>query len=405
MVERAIGFAITDPAGGVAYYRGAAPANALRARGHTVVVSDALQQTPTGELVLGLEVEEGPPVAWSPDVIVLTGGWPSAIPVEWLHEARAAGQVVVVDLDDWPWIPSDNYHHEPALALAKAAAVGACDQVTCSTPYLAARVLRSWKPVAPVRVCRNIVEPRMFSAACAVNFARLESALERDTITVGFRGGLAWHRADVQHVAGVLRELAELEPRVRFVHVGHIDRVKRTGAEELELPTFAEVCGLEAERVATRPLVPYRDYPHALGGVDLGIVPLTARPFSLAKSCIGGLEWTAAGVPWIASATPEYFWLDPTGCAQRSRQWLGLLRALLAPDRRAEWLARQAEVVAGSHLFAGDELAGADWSMMLEELPTRATPSEEGAAAIAPHHEPESQHGSDAHTVPDQGAT
>ncbi len=377
-MSRAIAFAITDPAGGVAYYRGAAPANLARARGHTVVVSDAVQMTPLGALVVELELEAERPVAWQPEVIVLTGGWPSAIEPDWIDEARANGQTVIVDIDDWPWIPPDNYHHEPELAGAKFAAIERADACIVSTPYLANRLRQRVR--VPVHVVRNVVDPTMFLAAAAVNGAHGDAYRDNVPVTIGYRGGLAWHRDDVATLAGVLEEVVRRAAvPVRFVHVGHLSRVTRTGAPPLEVPTFAEVAGIPDSLVYRRELVPFRDYGASLGRVDIGIVPLTARPFALAKSNIGALEWTAAAVPWLASPNPEYELLDAASIASRSRDWLAKLLGLVNhAGVRADVLERQRASAArwfATHSNAGDEL-----ELALDTLPVReTTPDASGA--------------------------
>ena len=47
------------------------------------------------------------------------------------------------------------------------------------------------------------------------------------------------------------------------------------------------------------------DYPRMFRNIDIGIAPLSDVPFHHAKSAIKGLEYPAAGVPFIASPSPE----------------------------------------------------------------------------------------------------
>jgi glycosyltransferase involved in cell wall biosynthesis len=53
-------------------------------------------------------------------------------------------------------------------------------------------------------------------------------------------------------------------------------------------------------------MLPIHDYFQALSSIDVGIVPLAPTPFNGAKSPLKGLEWAAAGVPFVASPTREY---------------------------------------------------------------------------------------------------
>jgi hypothetical protein len=43
-----------------------------------------------------------------------------------------------------------------------------------------------------------------------------------------------------------------------------------------------------------------------LNGIHVGLVPLTRGPFNEAKSYLKGLEYAAAGIPFIATPTEEY---------------------------------------------------------------------------------------------------
>lgn len=322
----AIGFAITDPENGVAHYRGAVPADVLRARGHTVVVSDVMQLTPAGTLALALAIDPERPVAWEPDVVILTGGWPSAIELEWISEARASGQRVFVDVDDWPRIPPSNPHADSRLFSAKVAAIARADALICSTPVLA-RGMGAARPAATV-VSRNRVDAERFAGIRTLNTARAEryGDTNPDPVVIAWRGGVAFHLPDLALLRDALDELGRDES-VRFVHVGHTD----------DAPSFASVVGIPEWRVERRPLVTFGAYPPNLLGVDLALVPLDVdTPFSLAKSNIAGMEWTAAGVPFLASEHPEYRALVDRDqlLPRRARHWRGALRALIDPVLR-----------------------------------------------------------------------
>lgn len=344
----AIGFAVTDPANAVAYYRAAAPAAIRVELGDAVLVSDQLMLTPTGVFALQMG---GTDAAWTPDVVVLTGGWPSGLPhVEWISEARANGQLVLCDVDDYPHVPPDNRHHDPELARAKLAAFNHADAVVCSTPVIAEWL--ALNSTTPVHVVRNVVDPGMFTYARALNHAR-HLGPDRPVV-IGFRGGTAWHRADLEALGG---ELAGLGDQVRFRHIG----------DDPDQPSFAELTGVDPAQVVSVPLVPYRDYPETLAGVDIGILPLADRVFSYAKSGIGALEWCAAGVPWLASPAPEYLRLDPGSCVRRRRHWAARLRDLIvSPELRLAAHLRQRE-----HSRAEWRNRAKGWASVLEQRTAR----------------------------------
>jgi len=49
------------------------------------------------------------------------------------------------------------------------------------------------------------------------------------------------------------------------------------------------------------------DYWASLADIDIGLAPLTDHPFNLSKSFIKILEYSAAGIPWVASNVGPYY--------------------------------------------------------------------------------------------------
>ena len=82
--------------------------------------------------------------------------------------------------------------------------------------------------------------------------------------------------------------------------------------------------------------------------MEIGLVPLRQTPFNFAKSAIKGMEYAAAGVPFVAEATPEYQWFHDLGAgrvAKKPAHWNAALKALLDPEtRRTEALQNRAVV-------------------------------------------------------------
>lgn len=67
--------------------------------------------------------------------------------------------------------------------------------------------------------------------------------------------------------------------------------------------------------------------------MDVGMVPLAPTAFNASKSRLKGIEYMAAGVPWVASPRAEYRRLQQeSGCgflADTPKQWYGCLTRLL----------------------------------------------------------------------------
>lgn len=298
-----IGFLCSDPTGAVAHYRAALPANVLRARGHTVVVSDVGQLTPAGTIALAMNIPGDPhgrAYAWEPDVVILTHGWVSGAPLEMIAEARASGQVVIADVDDWPWLETSNPHHDVGLPDAKVAGIAAANALVVSTEVLANGLAAYAR--GPVEVAHNAIDLELYAKVREQNVKRRRRYGDENPtpLTIGWRGGVNFHVPDLElfgaSISPALRAALEVG-RVRFLHVGDIRGARR----------FAEVVGVSPKSVKVRQhsrrVV---DYPPLLLGVDLAVVPLASNAFARSKSAIAGMEWAAAGVPFIASDHPAY---------------------------------------------------------------------------------------------------
>ena len=93
-------------------------------------------------------------------------------------------------------------------------------------------------------------------------------------------------------------------------------------------------------------MLPIRDYFDALGSIDVGIVPLAPTEFNAAKSPLKGIELAAAGVPFVASPTPEYEWLSEQGLgaiARTREEWERKLSGLLRDEALRHQLAAAGE--------------------------------------------------------------
>jgi glycosyltransferase involved in cell wall biosynthesis len=120
-------------------------------------------------------------------------------------------------------------------------------------------------------------------------------------------------------------------------HAGHSDNS----------PAFAEVTGVNPNRVTTSPIVPINDYSSGFK-FDIGIVPLNDIPFNYAKSNIKGLEYAAANIPFVASDVPEYRHLHEDGVGHIARtpeEWVNQLEHLLTYQNRRLEAARSYQTV------------------------------------------------------------
>lgn len=201
------------------------------------------------------------------------------------------------------------------------------DVVTCTTPALADRYGYGKAVVLP-----NLVPERYLA------HRRIRSKRAAEPLLVGWTGRPISHIGDAGVMGG----------RVGPVVAAAGGRFAAWG--ESADRTFLEV----AVPPKARRRMPYRDlrggYPQQVAKLDVGLVPLVDSEFNRAKSWLKGIEYAALGVPFVASALPEYRRLAALGAgelAETPAQWADAVGALCASQRRrAERAAVGREVAA-----------------------------------------------------------
>jgi hypothetical protein len=316
----------------VCHYRLRLQAEALNRAGHECVVGSTLLAGP--QEVIGVLPDRS--LMRDLDMIVVQPG----VGFDWtgiLGSAHRSHQAVVVDFDDWFWDAPDSvlaWQGDEFLAWRESVPrmVVSSDLVTASTPYIASQVA-GWEGVPPVRVVRNALDRDRWGGPERID----------DGPVIGYAGSLYGHEQDVRLLHGWLGPFVERHD-LRIVHFG----------SHPSLPPFAATAGVDPARVRERPGQPWDAYAgsHPMAGMDIGLVPLVARPFNEAKSALKGMEYAACGVPFVASSSPEYRWygsgvlVGDTFEDQGAERWIAALESLLDPARRVEVAAEQSERVA-----------------------------------------------------------
>jgi glycosyltransferase involved in cell wall biosynthesis len=244
---------------------------------------------------------------------------------ERIMEARANGQIIINDLDDWYWglspsngawaashpknNPSENINHYKRCLAASTV-------VTVSTPYLAERISK-WVS-RPIVLIPNFVDTNKFS---------LREQSDAESPIVGWVGSTGHRSGDLETMRGILGPMADAG-KIRLHHSGHIQGRK----------SFAEGIGVDVEKVSTLPMAAPSDYQN-LFQFDVGLVPLSSAPFNNAKSAIKGLEYSSAGIPFIAANSQAYVSLAEEGVglvASKPKEWIANINKLRDPDLRIE---------------------------------------------------------------------
>ena len=325
---------------GTGWYRAVLPARELKAHGHEVVVANSIVQHPDGSLQ-PVDVHGD---RYTCDVVVLQRwmkyGAPDAI-----GKAVAVGQVVVNDVDDWfLGIPTSNQAFlvtHPRFdkktnvlvtrADARKAKTGISTEnrqhflkglaqgsaITVSTQHLLDKMSEHY-PRLPVFLLRNPLDLERFGDPEDVS----------DGPNIGWTGGIPWRGSDLTLLKGVLGPFCEKHD-LRFVHGGNHPQAP-------EHQTAAFQLGLDPGRVERRDIVPIYEYRQLLRDFDIGVVPLDLTSFAHAKSALKGMEFSAAGIPFIASPTMEYeHFCDGWGLlARKPKQWTSHLERLMEPEER-----------------------------------------------------------------------
>lgn len=176
---------------------------------------------------------------------------------------------------------------------------------------------------------------------------------------VGWVGAIPWRSNDLETMQPFFGDFMS-KNRLEFHHAGHIKELSHTAADLL---------GLHKDTKFThQPRKLLSQYPTMFKKIDIGIVPLNNVPFNHAKSTIKGLEYTAAGVPFIASWSPEYENLANSGVgrvARNEEDWLQHLNELLDPRVRKEDVERNYEIVKQNHSMSA---RAKEWNDVMEKI-------------------------------------
>jgi len=279
------------------------------------------------EMGIGIAHEDGMYAGWDVSVLKLLmhESIPQLIPV-----MQAKGERVIVDIDDFHFaLDEENvaYHATNPHANRESnrayyeIVIRQADTVTVSTAFLAEFYGRRCRDV---RIIRNGLDVERFSMV-----------EHPESPTVGWVGATWWRSGDIEVLSEWLPGFVS-DYGVKVHHAGHIPNEPRN---------FAVRAGLR--RVSTRLMCTIKDYPSMLD-FHIGLVPLARKPFNEAKSNLKGLEYAAAGIPFIATPTEEYRLLHESGIgrlAETPDEWRDHAIELLDPEVRKAEAERQRRIV------------------------------------------------------------
>lgn len=193
------------------------------------------------------------------------------------------------------------------------------DAMTVSTPYL--KQLYS-KFNDNIHVVRNYVDWDIWERV------KPQYKVEGRRLRIGYLGVFKYRRGDLSVIRDVIRPVMLRHPEVDFV-ANHEDV-----HDYLDIPKEQRITIGEYEffpRDASK-------YPvgEMTAQCDIGLVPLLMGGMNEGKSHLKGMEYNAAGIPFIASGTESYFdyWCDMRNgyIAQSESDWTNFLELFIEND-------------------------------------------------------------------------
>lgn len=267
--------------------------------------------------------------------------------------AQSLGQKIVVDVDDWfDGLSESNRAHavtDPKnnpnsnREIYKQIILSA-DAVITSTPFL--------------KEYYSKLRDNVFMIRNGIDLDRWKQKNLKISKRpkIGWVGATQWRSNDLEQLSSFLGPYMNLR-KVLFHHSGHVPSA----------PKASELLGIDEKFFKTSPLVPILQYPNVFKDIDIGIVPLNNIEFNHAKSFIKGLEYAAAGVPFISSYSPEYEYLSNSGIgrvAKTSNDWIYHLDELLDYSMRRDEADENRSLLGNFSMSA----RGAEWSNTMNHI-------------------------------------
>jgi glycosyltransferase involved in cell wall biosynthesis len=260
-----------------------------------------------------------------------------------IKTARSNGQIVVNDVDDWYWGLSPknhahkathpNYNKKENVNHYKSI-IASSDYVIVSTDYLAQRLSQFVR--CPIEKLENTVDVSRF---------HVKQHSDNDVPVVGWVGSSNHRSGDLEELDGILKPMFDAG-EIRLQHSGWSPNSR----------SVASAWGLQDSDLILVPNAKAENYPSIIT-MDIGLAPLTDIPFNHAKSDIKILEYSASGIPWVASDLTSYRSLKEDWqvgrIAKKPKDWFSHIRELRDFNLRKEEGLRLREKVASRDISIG----------------------------------------------------
>lgn len=239
-----------------------------------------------------------------------------------IEEARRRGIRVVYDIDDDLFsIPPESkkaheFYSKPEVQSGLMMFMNSCDAIISSTQHLAEQI-RS-RTTRPIFIVENGVDFDYWNSA----FER-HLASNKEEVTIGWMAS-GTHLIDAVLLSDVLPPLFEEFPQLRAHLIGWVDA-----------KDFGPGMKRYASRVTTHPWIDISELPDAMSDFDIGLAPLVDNRFNRSKSAVKYLQYSALGIPCVASPCLPYIPLIQHGVNgfiaddNNPEAWTECLRSLI----------------------------------------------------------------------------
>jgi glycosyltransferase involved in cell wall biosynthesis len=157
----------------------------------------------------------------------------------------------------------------------------------------------------------------------------------KEIIRLGWSGSSS-HLNDLKQIGGSLHKILNKYENVVYVHFG--DNVLYNYIlREFDLPSN--------KTIIIEP-VNFDKYPASLNNFDIGLCPLVDSKFNRSKSFLKPLEYSACGIPFVASAVAPYMRYTDVGqdgfLVQTENEWIECISRLIEDKSLREKMSLQA---------------------------------------------------------------
>lgn len=242
--------------------------------------------------------------------------------IELTRALRAEGTAIVWDVDDHLEVVPENtpgrltrgaLREQRMLASIRAMAAVAHVVTTTSEPLAE---LYASLGAETVRIVPNFV-PDEFLA---------QRPRPHEGVVVGWiASGEHYHDLRALRLSETLGRLLDARPELRLVSIG----------VRFDLP---------GDRYEHRTMVQFHSLPEHIAGFDVGLAPLDDIPFNRARSDVKVKEYSAVGIPWLASPVGPYagYGEKQGGRLVSADGWHDAIDRLVVKERERRKLAKRA---------------------------------------------------------------